>query len=55
MLNARKSPKQTMSDSMLRRYIRDYLRSHAGDTVDFAWQGGEPTLAGLDFYRKAVA
>ncbi|EDU8160505.1 anaerobic sulfatase maturase, partial [Salmonella enterica subsp. diarizonae] len=55
MLNARKSPEQTMSDSMLRRYIRDYLRSHAGDTVDFAWQGGEPTLAGLDFYRKAVA
>ncbi len=39
---------------MLRRYVRDYLRSHAGDTVDFAWQGGEPTLAGLDFYRKAV-
>ncbi len=34
---------------MLRRYVRDYLRSHAGDTVDFAWQGGEPTLAGLDF------
>lgn len=55
LLSAQKSPNQSMSDSMLRRYIRDYLHSHAGDTVDFAWQGGEPTLAGLDFYRKAVA
>lgn len=40
LLSAQKSPNQSMSDSMLRRYIRDYLHSHAGDTVDFAWQGG---------------
>lgn len=54
VLPPQKNPSPTMSDSMLRRYVRDYLHSHAGDTVDFAWQGGEPTLAGLDFYRKAV-
>lgn len=53
-MRPQKNAVQSMSDSTLRRYIRDYLRSSAGDTVDFAWQGGEPTLAGLDFFRKAV-
>ena len=45
---------EQMSDSMLKRYIRDYIRSQDSDEIDFAWQGGEPTLAGLDFYRNAV-
>lgn len=53
-MNPQDKATQSMSDGTLRRYIRDYLRSSAGDTVDFAWQGGEPTLAGLDFYRQAV-
>jgi len=26
-----------------------------GEEVVFSWQGGEPTLAGLDFYRSVVA
>ena len=43
-----------MSDGMLKTYVRNYIRSHAGDEIDFAWQGGEPTLAGLDFYKSAV-
>lgn len=45
---------ETMSDATLRRYVRDYIQSHAGEQVDFAWQGGEPMLAGLPFYQKAV-
>lgn len=45
---------EQMSDAMLKRYIRDYIRSQESDEIDFAWQGGEPTLAGLDFYRNAV-
>ncbi len=45
---------ENMSDVMLKRYVRDYIRSQTSDEIDFAWQGGEPTLAGLDFYRKAV-
>ena len=43
-----------MSDGVLKRYVRDYIRSQDGVTVDFAWQGGEPTLAGLDFFKKVV-
>ncbi|WP_045418716.1 anaerobic sulfatase maturase [Vibrio campbellii] len=47
-------PSESMSNGMLKRYVRDYIRSHQGQEVDFSWQGGEPTLAGLDFYRNAV-
>ncbi|WP_227591566.1 radical SAM protein, partial [Klebsiella aerogenes] len=43
-----------MPDGVLRRYIKDYIQSHSGDQVDFAWQGGEPTLAGLAFFEKVV-
>ena len=44
-----------MSDEVLERFIRDYIDSVTGEEVVFSWQGGEPTLTGLDFYRKAVA
>ncbi len=44
-----------MSDEVLRRYIHDYLAAQPGPHVDFAWQGGEPTLMGLDFFRQIVA
>ena len=30
-----------------------YLEFANGESVSFAFQGGEPTLAGLDFYRRA--
>jgi uncharacterized protein len=42
-----------MNEQMLEKLIKDYL--HLGFPVaGFAWQGGEPTLMGLDFYEKAV-
>lgn len=44
-----------MSDAVLERYIRQLIESHRVDQVTVAWQGGEPTLMGLDFYRKAMA
>jgi uncharacterized protein len=43
-----------MSDETLERYVRELIGSHRADTVTFAWQGGEPTLMGLDFFRRAV-
>lgn len=46
---------QMMSDETLENYVRSYIAcSHLQDEVAFTWQGGEPTLMGLDFYRKAV-
>jgi uncharacterized protein len=43
-----------MSDTLLEQYIRQLIESHQMDTVNIAWQGGEPTLMGLDFYRRAL-
>lgn len=43
-----------MPIAVLKRYVRDYIASQDSDFIDFSWQGGEPTLAGLDFYRQAV-
>lgn len=48
-------PEQSkMSMGMLEEYVRTYIQSSPQQHVDFAWQGGEPTLAGLDFYKAAV-
>ena len=43
-----------MDDEVLETYIRSYMEEAEGDVISFTWHGGEPTLAGLDFYRKAV-
>lgn len=49
------SPGKTiMSDEVLEAYTEKYILSQAGREVNFAWQGGEPTVAGLEFFRKAV-
>lgn len=44
-----------MTDELLESYVRGYIEAQPGTTVSFAWQGGEPTLAGVNFFRKAVA
>ncbi|EOX8446158.1 anaerobic sulfatase maturase [Salmonella enterica] len=50
------TPQPRMTDAMLERYVRDYIASVAPEAeVAFTWQGGEPTLLGLEFYRRAVA
>lgn len=43
-----------MSDDVLAHYIRAYLQATPQKEVTFLWQGGEPTLAGLDFYQKVI-
>ncbi len=54
-LYAQDASRFRMRDDVLARYTRDYIASQAGREVTFAWQGGEPTLLGLDFFRQAVA
>ena len=44
-----------MSDEVLEAYIRQTIEAHSVPEVTLAWQGGEPTLMGLDFFRRAVA
>ncbi|WP_421210974.1 anaerobic sulfatase maturase [Aeromonas enteropelogenes] len=49
-------PKQPqMDDATLEQFIKSYIESQDGNEVVFSWQGGEPTLLGLDYYRKIVA
>lgn len=48
----RESP--LMDEPTLDRYLRQLMASSPGPQVDVAWQGGEPTLRGLDFYRRSV-
>lgn len=44
-----------MGDDVLAEYLRQYLGSQPDGEVTVAWQGGEPTLMGVDFFRRAVA
>jgi uncharacterized protein len=43
-----------MSDELLETYIVQLLEAHETPEVTIAWQGGEPTLMGVDFFRRAV-
>jgi uncharacterized protein len=43
-----------MSDEVHEAYIRQLFEAHRVHQVTVAWQGGEPTLLGLDFFRRSV-
>lgn len=44
-----------MDDATLDLFIKQHIEAQSATTVDFAWQGGEPTLLGIDFYRRVVS
>lgn len=43
-----------MDDELLDQYVRQLLESHLTERVAIAWQGGEPTLMGLDFFERLM-
>lgn len=43
-----------MSDEVLETFIRDYIAAQDVPEVSFVWQGGEPSLLGIDFFKKAL-
>ncbi|WP_264876515.1 anaerobic sulfatase maturase [Vibrio agarivorans] len=43
-----------MNEETLEVFIQQYIEAQSGDNVQFAWQGGEPTLLGIDFYKKVI-
>jgi uncharacterized protein len=43
-----------MTPALQEDFIRQYIASQDTPEVTFAWQGGEPTLLGVDFFRRAV-
>ena len=44
-----------MSDEVLETFIKQYIESQTSPVINFVWQGGEPTLLGLDYFEKIVA
>ena len=44
----------TLSGDSLEEFIRQYIQASSSRVVSFAWQGGEPTLLGVDYFRKVV-
>jgi uncharacterized protein len=44
-----------MSDDLLETYVRQLIESQAAPHVTVAWQGGEPTMMGPDFFRRAIS
>jgi uncharacterized protein len=43
-----------MSDDVMESYIRQVIEAHDTPEVSIAWQGGEPTLMGLDFFKRTI-
>jgi len=48
------APDLRMSDEVLKAYIRKVIAGQDITEIVFAWQGGEPTLLGVDFFRRAI-
>ncbi|WP_419779257.1 anaerobic sulfatase maturase [Maridesulfovibrio sp.] len=49
----KETPTYRMSGELLEELIRQAM-NQSGEQVSFIWQGGEPTLMGLDFYRRCI-
>lgn len=43
-----------MGDDVLEKYTRQFIESQRVPEVTFSWQGGEPTLMGLEFFERAL-
>lgn len=43
-----------MSDRVLSSFIANYITSQPTPVVEFVWQGGEPTLLGIDFFKRVM-
>lgn len=46
--------KTRMSDEVLELYIQQRLSQHDEPEISIAWQGGEPTIMGLDFFKRSI-
>ncbi len=46
------SPSFLMPDIILEEYISQHIEASSEPVIRFSWHGGEPTLAGVDYYRR---
>ncbi len=50
-----KGESSRMADDVLEEYILQHIDASATPLIRFSWHGGEPTLLGVDYFRKVVA
>lgn len=43
-----------MTEDLLENFTKQFIEAHQVPNVTFTWQGGEPAMMGLDFFRKAI-
>ena len=46
--------RRTMSDTLLERFVEQYINAQTMPQVMFTWHGGEPLMRPLSFYKKAM-
>ncbi|MFQ5849450.1 MAG: anaerobic sulfatase maturase [Candidatus Binatia bacterium] len=44
-----------MTDDLLEQYIVQHIQASPKSVINFSWHGGEPTILGLDYFRKIVS
>jgi uncharacterized protein len=49
-----RSSEWILPENILEEYVRQYIESNPAPVITFGWQGGEPTLVGVDYFRKIV-
>lgn len=49
-----RNEKYRMTDDVLRAFITGYISSQPAPVIEFVWQGGEPTLIGVDFFKRVL-
>ncbi|MCX8064257.1 MAG: anaerobic sulfatase maturase [Candidatus Hydrogenedentes bacterium] len=45
---------KVMQEQVLKKFIQEYISVNPSEEIVFGWQGGEPTIAGTSFFKKAV-
>ncbi|SFU10988.1 uncharacterized protein SAMN05192562_10574 [Kosakonia arachidis] len=50
-----KPQQNVMDDTTLEAFIRQQIAAQPSESVQFAWQGGDPTLCGLAFFQRVIA
>lgn len=43
-----------MSEDLLESYTAQHIEASPSETVFFSWHGGEPTILGLDYFKKII-
>lgn len=51
----KRKPHFRLEEDLLEIFIKQYIGAHKVPVVSFVWQGGEPTLLGIEYFRKALA